>query len=158
MSISLSSLVVVVLIVGPYLCFASNDLCVENKFLPSCISPCLVATYEEIIDLPNHPEKLLIDVRKPEEISCTGSIPTSINIPLAFVGQALLLSAEEFQCKYGRPKPCYSDPIIFTCREGNRAGEAANVAFKMGYTNVKNYVGSWAEYGAKHGLPIVCPC
>jgi 3-mercaptopyruvate sulfurtransferase SseA len=40
-----------------------------------------IATYEEIKDLPNHPEKLLIDVREPLEIENTGKIPTSINIP-----------------------------------------------------------------------------
>lgn len=40
-----------------------------------------IATYEEIKDLPNHPEKLLIDVREPHEIENTGKIPTSINIP-----------------------------------------------------------------------------
>jgi 3-mercaptopyruvate sulfurtransferase SseA len=40
-----------------------------------------IATYEEVKDLPNHPEKLLIDVREKDEIAQTGSIPTSINIP-----------------------------------------------------------------------------
>lgn len=40
-----------------------------------------VATYEEVKDLPNHPEKLLIDVRDPPELEQTGKIPTSINIP-----------------------------------------------------------------------------
>lgn len=43
-----------------------------------------VVTYEEILDLPNQPEKLLIDVRDPPEIKDTGSIPTSINIPREF--------------------------------------------------------------------------
>lgn len=43
-----------------------------------------VATYEEVKDLPNHPEKLLIDVREPAEIAETGSIPTAINIPCKF--------------------------------------------------------------------------
>lgn len=38
-------------------------------------------TYEEVKDLPNHPEKLLIDVRNPEEVQASGKIPTSINIP-----------------------------------------------------------------------------
>lgn len=36
---------------------------------------------EEIEDLPNHPEKTLIDVREPHELQETGTIPTSINIP-----------------------------------------------------------------------------
>lgn len=40
-----------------------------------------LATIDEIEDLSNHPEILLIDVRDPPEISSTGSIPTSINIP-----------------------------------------------------------------------------
>lgn len=43
-----------------------------------------IATYNEIKDLPNHPEKLLIDVREPHEIENTGQIPTSINIPRKF--------------------------------------------------------------------------
>lgn len=40
-----------------------------------------IATFEEVKDLPNHPEKVLIDVREPEELKETGQIPTSINIP-----------------------------------------------------------------------------
>lgn len=40
-----------------------------------------IATYEEVKDLPNHPEKVLIDVREPSELQETGQIPTSINIP-----------------------------------------------------------------------------
>lgn len=43
-----------------------------------------IATYEEVKDLPNHPEKLLIDVREPQEIIDTGIIPTSVNIPCKF--------------------------------------------------------------------------
>lgn len=38
-------------------------------------------TYEEVKDLPNYPEKTLIDVREPEELKETGIIPTAINIP-----------------------------------------------------------------------------
>lgn len=44
-------------------------------------SPIAFASYEEIKDLPNHPEKLLVDVREPNELAETGRIPTSINIP-----------------------------------------------------------------------------
>lgn len=40
-----------------------------------------IATYEEVKELPNHPEKYLIDVREPAELVETGQIPTSINIP-----------------------------------------------------------------------------
>lgn len=40
-----------------------------------------IVTYEEVKDLPNHPEKTLIDVREPDELKETGIIPTAINIP-----------------------------------------------------------------------------
>lgn len=40
-----------------------------------------IALYEEVKDLPNHPEAYLFDVRDPPEIKETGLIPTSINIP-----------------------------------------------------------------------------
>lgn len=40
-----------------------------------------IVSYEEVKDLPNHPEKILIDVREPNELQETGIIPTSINIP-----------------------------------------------------------------------------
>lgn len=48
-----------------------------------------VVTYEEVLDLPNNPEVLLIDVRDPPEIKDTGSIPTSINIPRKFIAAFL---------------------------------------------------------------------
>lgn len=45
------------------------------------MSPNPIVTYEEIKDLPNRPEKLLIDVRNPEELKENGFIAYSINIP-----------------------------------------------------------------------------
>lgn len=39
------------------------------------------ATYEEVKDLPNHPEKFLIEVRSKDMVEKDGSIPGSINIP-----------------------------------------------------------------------------
>jgi 3-mercaptopyruvate sulfurtransferase SseA len=69
-------LLAVVFVLGS--CFASTP---ENKFAKNVIEPHLVATFEDILDLPNHLEKLLIDVREPEELRESGEIPTAINIP-----------------------------------------------------------------------------
>lgn len=52
---------------------------------PPAIIP--VVLYDEIKDLPNHPEKLLVDVREPNEVAETGRIPTSINIPCKWYDQ-----------------------------------------------------------------------
>lgn len=40
-----------------------------------------LATYEEVKDIPNHPEKYLIDVRSRELVEKDGVIPGSIIIP-----------------------------------------------------------------------------
>lgn len=40
-----------------------------------------MATYEEVKDVPNHPEIYLIDVRNKNEVASSGTIPGSINIP-----------------------------------------------------------------------------
>uniref|UniRef100_A0A2M3ZB74 Putative heat shock protein n=1 Tax=Anopheles braziliensis TaxID=58242 RepID=A0A2M3ZB74_9DIPT len=132
----------------------ATDCDASSKFAPGCIEPRLVATLAEVEDLPNHPEVLLIDVREPAELEATGRIPTSINIPLKTVQAELGLGAEVFEAKYGRKKPTLDDPLIFSCRSGVRAGQAALLADQLGYRNVKNYVGSWLEYGPKHGLPV----
>ncbi|XP_065089201.1 uncharacterized protein LOC135710530 [Ochlerotatus camptorhynchus] len=131
-----------------------SDKCDDNKFDPSCIDLTLLASYDDIVALPKHPEVLLIDVRRPDELAGTGTIPTSINIPLSIVGEELKLSPKEFESKYGRTKPAADSPLIFSCRSGVRAGEAANIASKLGFTNVKNYAGSWLEYAEKNGLPL----
>ncbi|XP_065371347.1 rhodanese domain-containing protein CG4456-like [Calliphora vicina] len=114
-----------------------------------------IAYYEEIKDLPNHPEKLLIDVRTPEELVQFGKIPTSINIPLSVVEQELSanVKAADFKEKYGRDKPATDMQIIFSCRSGKRAQQAAEIAVKLGYTNVKNYKGSWLDWAEHEGLP-----
>lgn len=49
--------------------------------MPPPPSPAPVASFEEVLDLPKHPEKLLVDVRNPEELLQTGVIPTSISVP-----------------------------------------------------------------------------
>ncbi|XP_055902741.1 rhodanese domain-containing protein CG4456-like [Eupeodes corollae] len=114
-----------------------------------------VVEYAEVKDLPNHPEKLLIDVREPREIEGTGLIPTAIRIPLGIVDQELAphVKAEDFQKKYGRPKPDAKTYIIMQCRSGKRSEDAAQIAAALGYKNVHNYVGSWLEWADKEGLP-----
>lgn len=113
------------------------------------------AVYEEIKDLPNHPEKTLIDVREPDELKQTGVIPTSINIPREYFGtitlikqfnrslclssavadvtNALNLEDDEFKGKYGRTKPSNTSEVIFSCRSGMRAGKAAVAAAGLGF-------------------------
>uniref|UniRef100_A0A336MZD6 CSON008174 protein n=1 Tax=Culicoides sonorensis TaxID=179676 RepID=A0A336MZD6_CULSO len=104
-----------------------------------------IATYEEVKDLPNHPEKLLIDVREPHELQETGKIPTSINIPLGDVERAFSdnTSSSEFERLYGVPKPKVDDYLILSCRTGRRMANVEEElklpsdAFKQKYKREK---------------------
>lgn len=69
------------------------------------------ATYEQVKDVPNHPEIYLIDVRNPEELTATGSIPSSLNVPCKYnikLNTLYLLACYiyisiDFQCPNWRP-------------------------------------------------------
>ncbi|XP_059613947.1 rhodanese domain-containing protein CG4456-like isoform X1 [Phlebotomus argentipes] len=114
-----------------------------------------IATYEEVKDLCNHPEKLLIDVREPKELLETGCIPTSINIPLGQVQTIFSddTSNENFRERFGRGKPTRDSQLIFMCKVGIRSDKAAQMVTQMGFRNAKNYKGSWTEWAEKEGLP-----
>ncbi|CAG9800703.1 unnamed protein product [Chironomus riparius] len=108
-----------------------------------------VAIYHEIIEAIVDPEVLLIDVRDPQEIAATGSIPTSINIPLAKIPQELKLSRLAFVAKYQRNKPSLSHKLIFYCKFGDLSQTAAEEAVNIGYKNVRNYKAGYSEWTFK---------
>ncbi|XP_030370751.1 rhodanese domain-containing protein CG4456 [Scaptodrosophila lebanonensis] len=108
-----------------------------------------MATYEEVKDIPNHPDKYLIDVRNKSELAETGELPGSINIPLPELEDALKLSDAQFKTNFGRSKPAPDAKIIFSCKAGGRAARAANTAKTIGFANAKAYPGSWTEWEQK---------
>ena len=56
---------------------------------------------------PQTPQKnlILVDVREPAELTSTGIIPTAVAVPLASQPDALFLTPEEFETRFGYPKP-----------------------------------------------------
>ncbi|KAL7727807.1 hypothetical protein ACLKA6_019746 [Drosophila palustris] len=112
-----------------------------------------IVDYAAVKKLENEPQKLLIDVREPDELKETGQIPSSINIPLGIVSQELAVSDHLFKSKYGRNKPKSDTEIIFHCKIGRRSLKAAEAAAALGFKNVKNYEGSWLDWAEREGLP-----
>lgn len=49
------------------------------------------------------------------------------------VPEDLQLSENAFLDKFKRQKPLVQTEIIFTCRSGKRAGEACEMAIKLGF-------------------------
>ncbi|KDR84762.1 hypothetical protein GALMADRAFT_52340, partial [Galerina marginata CBS 339.88] len=90
----------------------------------------------------------IIDVREPDEV-IQGMIPSAVNLPLSVLGGALQDNANVFLEKYGFQKPLPEQEVIFYCRSGMRSSTATDVAKRNGYTNMRNYKGSWLEWTAK---------
>ncbi|XP_061401132.1 rhodanese domain-containing protein CG4456 [Musca vetustissima] len=110
------------------------------------------ATYEEVKDLPNHPEKFLIEVRSRDMVENDGAIPTSINIPFTELEAALMMEDSEFKQMYGREKPPKDAVVIFTCLGGQYAQMGADLAKSKGWMKAKPYLGSWMEWSKREGL------
>ncbi|KAF0300532.1 Rhodanese domain-containing protein [Amphibalanus amphitrite] len=95
----------------------------------------------------------IVDVRNPGELQEEGKIPKAINLPLPELKQAMELSAEEFQQKYGCARPGQTEPLILHCKGGIRAAKAAGQLTESGYSNLKVYQGSFADW-VSNGGPV----
>ncbi len=116
--------------------------------------------------------KNLVDVRSPDEFSGkikapahlpqeqsqrAGHIPTAINIPWskAAADDGTFKSDDELAKLYGEQGFDDGRPTIAYCRIGERSSHTWFVLHELlGKGDVKNYDGSWAEYGSLVGVPI----
>ncbi|MEM0364211.1 MAG: sulfurtransferase [Candidatus Nitrosocaldus sp.] len=117
-------------------------------------------------------DKVLVDVRSPKEYTGEilappeypteaaqrgGHIPTAINIPWAQAvnDDGTFKSAEELRKLYESKGVTKDKEVITYCRIGERSSHTWFVLkYLLGYPNVKNYDGSWSEWGNAVGLPI----
>ena len=116
--------------------------------------------------------KNLVDVRSPDEFSGkikapahlpqeqsqrAGHIPTAINIPWskAAADDGTFRSDDELAKLYGEQGFDDGRSTIAYCRIGERSSHTWFVLHELlGKTDVKNYDGSWVEYGSLVGVPI----
>lgn len=116
----------------------------------------------------------LVDVRSPEEFSGErlhmpdypnegavrgGHIPGAANIPWATAvnpDDGTFLDAEALRGIYGgRAGLEQGDDVVVYCRIGERSSHTWFVLTRLlGFGNVRNYDGSWTEWGNSVGVPI----
>ncbi|KAJ5808043.1 hypothetical protein N7474_009312 [Penicillium riverlandense] len=104
---------------------------------------------------PTHAPIILIDVREPAELTGTGIIPSAVAIPLASQPDALFLTPDEFETRFGFPKPGSEQDgeMVFYCKAGVRARAAAQLAVQAGYdpARIGVYEGSWLDWEKRGG-------
>lgn len=116
--------------------------------------------------------KNLIDVRSPDEFAgrllapahlpqeaaqIAGHIPTAGNVPWSKAANedGTFKSDDELKELYSAVGFDESKQSIAYCRIGERSSHTWFVLHEiLGYPNVKNYDGSWSEYGSLRGVPV----
>jgi thiosulfate/3-mercaptopyruvate sulfurtransferase len=102
-------------------------------------------------------EKLAPDHLPQEQAQVPGHIPGAANIPWvkAANDDGTFKSADELTELYGGAGVTPDTEVIAYCRIGERSSHTWFVLTELlGYGDVKNYDGSWTEYGSLVGVPV----
>lgn len=114
----------------------------------------------------------LVDVRSPDEYAGRllapahlpqeagqrgGHVPTAVNVPWSKAANddGTFKSAEELEALYKAAGLDLNKDTIAYCRIGERSAHSWFVLHELlGLEKVKNYDGSWTEYGSLVGVPV----
>lgn len=126
--------------------------------------PEIRTTWQYVVDHTDDPTTLFCDVRSPDEhlgldvrADRGGHIPGSINLEwtAAVNSNGTFKSAEELAALYGGAGFTADRQIITYCQSGVRGAHTWFVLSELlGYPSVRNYDGSWGEYGNNPESPI----
>jgi thiosulfate/3-mercaptopyruvate sulfurtransferase len=132
----------------------------------------LRAFRDEVLAHIGAPGATMVDVRSPAEFSgellapphlpqeqsqVPGHIPGAANVPWASVARddGSFRSDEELVALYDGVGVTSDTDVITYCRIGERSSHTWFVLHELlGYEKVRNYDGSWTEYGSLVGVPV----
>jgi thiosulfate/3-mercaptopyruvate sulfurtransferase len=113
----------------------------------------------------------LVDIRSPDEYAGkifaptgvaelsvrAGHVPGAVNVPWsqAVAADGTFKSADELRKIYAAFGVDGSKPVITYCRIGERSSHTWFALKKILGYDVRNYDGSWTEYGNSVGVPVV---
>lgn len=134
--------------------------------------PQLRASRDELIEIAMKGDGLMVDVRSPGEFSgevmapehlpqeqpyVAGHIPGAANIPWSQAANedGTFKSIDELRDLYAAKGITADGTVIAYCRIGERSSHTWFVLSELlGFPSVKNYDGSWTEYGSLVGVPV----
>jgi thiosulfate/3-mercaptopyruvate sulfurtransferase len=142
---------------------------------PGALAPVrdqLRAFRDDVLAHIGAPGGSMVDVRSPGEYSgevmapphlpqeaaqVPGHIPGAANVPWASAARedGSFRSDEELSALYGGVGVTPDSDVIAYCRIGERSSHTWFVLHEiLGYERVRNYDGSWTEYGSLVGVPV----
>ena len=140
--------------------------------VPAATREELRAYRDDVIAGVGRTDRDLVDVRSPEEFrgelaapahlpqeaaQKRGHIPGAVNVPWASVvaEDGTFKPVDELRALYAGKGVDGTDEVVAYCRIGERSSHTWFVLHELlGYDRVRNYDGSWTEYGSLVGVPI----
>lgn len=125
-----------------------------------------VATYQDMLDAIDVSDKVILDTRSEKEWLGTdrraargGTIPSAVHLDWVnhLTPDGRLKSAGELQKMFDARGITADREVLAFCNTGYRSAHAYLVLRMLGYPRVRNYVGSWQEWGNRESCPVVVP-
>jgi thiosulfate/3-mercaptopyruvate sulfurtransferase len=123
----------------------------------------VIATWRDVLARLDNPDAVILDARSDEEYNGTlirarrgGAIPGAVHVEwtrnLSSGGE--FKPAGELRAMYEAAGVTRDKEVVTYCQGGYRAAHAYIALRLLGYPRVRNYTGSWKEWGDREDLPI----
>jgi thiosulfate/3-mercaptopyruvate sulfurtransferase len=136
---------------------ADQDLSIR-AFRDEVIASIETANFLDIRSPEEFKGRLLAPAHLPQEqAQRPGHIPGAVNVPWARTANedGTFKTDDEISAIYEQAGISWSKPSIAYCRIGERSSHSWFAIHELlGHHNIKNYDGSWTEYGSLVGVPI----
>lgn len=148
-----------------------NASVAPGKLTVSAANEKLRARLADVRNASDNKSAVIVDIRSPDEYSGkifsppgsqelavrAGHVPNAANVPWgrAVNDDGTIKPKEELQKIYSAVGVDGSKPVIVYCRIGERSSHTWFVLSKILGYDVRNYDGSWTEYGNTVGVPVV---
>lgn len=125
-----------------------------------------VATYQDMLDAIDAPDKVILDTRSEKEwlgsdrrAARGGTIPSAVHLDWNnhLTADGKLKPVDDLRAMFDARGVTADKEVLAFCNTGYRSAHAYLVLRLLGYPRVRNYVGSWQEWGNRDGCPVAVP-
>jgi thiosulfate/3-mercaptopyruvate sulfurtransferase len=125
--------------------------------------PSTIASWRDVSDAIGRPDTVLLDTRSAGEHDGSvvrakrgGTIPGSVHLEWKdnLAADGAFKPAAELRAMYEAAGVTPDREVITYCQGGYRAAHSYVALRLLGYANVRNYVGSWGEWGNRDGCAV----